>query len=147
MPSFKVTETVPFSREQVFSAGIVTSNWPHVAALTIEPSGEVLMPDTIIRTEIDRLNLGLECAVTEYEMYERIRLEGKSKLARVALQFVLTDIDRNNTAVNYSLDFELSNKMPGRRLASPIIRQILKKSVPEFAEGYKQNITNYLTIK
>jgi hypothetical protein len=132
-----------FRRPEVFRAGVMTENWPEVNGLSIHPHEDIVVPDTRITVSLAAagLNIVLDGKVTEYQMNELVRIEGRSSLASVNVSLDLSDT-REGTDIDYEAIVEPRKLFV--RLAEPAIREFLRGSVPRFAQGYRANVQDYL---
>lgn len=132
-----------FRRPDVFRAGVRTENWPEVGGLTIQPQEDIIVPETRITVALAAagLNIVIDGKVTEYEMNELVRIEGRSSLASVNVSLDLSD-----TGEGTSIDYEavVEPRKLFVRLAEPAVKEFLRGAVPKFAGDYRHNVENYL---
>lgn len=146
MKQVSTREWIGFPPDDVFRAGVRTENWPGVTGLVVEPDAEIVALGGLIsaRLNIPGVRLGLDCFVTEFEPGELVHIEGKSKTAHALLHFELAyDEATNGTFVDYTFGIEPKNFLA--RAAAPLVEVFVAKAVPEFANGYRQNVTDYLS--
>jgi hypothetical protein len=138
-------EEIGFTPEAVFDAGIRSDTWPCVAGLHVLPEQEIISLGGVIRAnlQIPVISIGLDCRVTEFEVAERVRIEGSSKVARAMLLFELRESGTDGTRVDYTLEIEPKNLLA--RAAAPAVKMFAETAVPEFAAGFKSNVISYLT--
>jgi hypothetical protein len=148
MKQVSTREWIGFSTEDVFRAGIRTENWPGVNGLVVEADNDVVALGGLIRAKlsIPGIRLGLDCRVTEFEPNQRVRIEGRSKLARAVLHFELNP-DEYSTGTHVDYTFGIEPKSLFARAAAPVVEAFVVKAVPEFAAGYRRNVTEYLSLE
>ena len=139
-----VEHIAKYSPEQVFEVGTRTDMLPEVHGLTLTPEADRfdLGVGVKVGLVVAHHNFQLDTAVTEFKPAERVLIEGKSHIGRVAVWLDLEpDEEIAGTQIGYGIQVRHSLLT---KPAEPKVYSHLKDKAPEFAQKYRLNVVRRL---
>lgn len=145
MINIECQHQLPFTKAEVFTAGITADNLPKsISGLIIRSSDDILHHKSILQIglEIPKVpSIAMNSHVAEFVQDEFVHIRGKSPIGKAAIMFSLTETESMLTEVNYRLEIGVS-RMFG--LAGSMIKSFLEGNIDEFTNEYMGNVSNYI---
>lgn len=145
MISIECQHQLPFTKSEVFAAGITADNLPKtISGLILRSSDEILHHKSILHIglEIPKIpSITMNSHVAEFVQDELVHIRGKSPIGKAAIMFSLTETQSMLTEVNYRLEIGVS-RMFG--LAGSMIKSFLEGNIDEFTDEYMGNVSDHI---